>query len=160
MWNREEVRDFSVNGPVGVDGTSTLDRRPGDSKDARTATFGGSVIVKGDVSASEDLTIDGRVEGRIDLPENTLTIGPNATIQANVIAKIVVVFGSLVGTITAREKVDVRRSGSVEGNVACARLAIQEGAHFSGKVDTKGQRKPAVDANPKADKPVALAPVA
>ena len=162
MWNREELKDsndYRTNAPGRTDATPGLDRRPGDPKDVRVATFGGSVIVKGEVTGLEDLTIDGRVEGRIDLPDHVLTIGPNATIQANINAKIVTVFGSVVGTITARDKVDVRRGGSVEGTVTCVRIAIQDGAHFCGKVDTKGRRSPAIDADGKTAK-LALAPVA
>ena len=104
--------------------------------------------VKGEIVGSEDLTIDGQVEGKIDLPEHMLTIGPNATILADIVAKSLTVFGSVIGTITAREKVDLRKSGSVEGTVTCGRIAMQEGAHLSGKLTTKGQRKPAAAITP------------
>ena len=79
-----------------------------------------------------------------------LTIGPNATILADIIANRVTVFGSVVGTITARDKVDLRKSGSVEGTVTCGRIAVQEGAHLSGKLTTQTQRKPAVKETPAA----------
>jgi cytoskeletal protein CcmA (bactofilin family) len=102
-----------------------------------TASLGGSVFVKGEINGSEDLTVDGRVEGRIDLPEHTLTIGPNAKIDAGITAKNVTIFGSVTGTITAREKVDVRSSATVQGTVTCGRIAVQEGATINGKVETK-----------------------
>jgi cytoskeletal protein CcmA (bactofilin family) len=93
------------------------------------------VFVKGELTGSEDVTVDGRVEGRIDLPDHALTIGPNGHIQADIVAKVLTVFGLVVGGIRARDKVDIRRGGSLEGDLACARLAIQDGAHFCGKVD-------------------------
>lgn len=132
MWNKEEQKN---GGPT--------DGQPGDPKDVRAATLGTSVCVKGAITASEDLTIDGQVEGRIDLPNHLLTIGPNATILADINATRVTVFGSVIGTIVAKDKVDLRKSGSVEGTVTCGRIAIQEGAHITGKLTT-GQRKPAV----------------
>ena len=102
-----------------------------------TASLGGSVFVKGEINGSEDLTVDGRVEGRIDLPDHALTIGPNAKLEATITAKIVTIFGSVTGTITAREKVDVRSSATVQGIVTCGRIAVQEGATVNGKLETK-----------------------
>jgi cytoskeletal protein CcmA (bactofilin family) len=119
--------------------------KEGEQKTAGIATLGNSVLVKGDITGSEDLTIDGQVEGRIDLPKHTLTIGPNATIVADVTARVVILFGSIVGTITAGEKVELRSSGSAEGAITCGHIAIQDGANFCGKLETKNPRKPAVE---------------
>ena len=153
------MKDYRPNGTTRPDDGPTSDRRPGDPKEVRAAALGGSVIVKGEITGSEDLTIDGRVEGRIDLPDHVLTIGPNATIQANIVAKVVTIFGSITGTIKARERLDVRKTASVEGTLSCGRITIQEGAHVSGKVETQGQRKPGAANTNTIDKP-ALAPVA
>jgi cytoskeletal protein CcmA (bactofilin family) len=112
-------------------------------KNAGVATLGNSVFVKGEITGSEDLTIDGQVEGRIDLPEHTLTVGPNATLVADINAKSVIVFGSVVGTIVAREKVELRSSAAAEGAITCGRIAVQEGAKLSGKLETKDQQKTA-----------------
>jgi cytoskeletal protein CcmA (bactofilin family) len=87
------------------------------------------------LSGSEDLTIEGHVEGRIDLKGNVLTIGPNGKIKAEVFAKAVVVLGEVTGNVTASEKVDIRDNGSVDGDIASPRVAIAEGAHFRGSVD-------------------------
>src|SRR5262245_26515275 len=114
--------------------------REGEQKDARVATLGGSVSVKGEISGSEDLTLDGQIEGRIELPDHALTVGPNLTVMADINARVVTVFGTVIGTITARETVDVRKTGSVEGTLTCGSLAIQEGATVSGKVETKKPR--------------------
>ena len=98
------------------------------------AALGRSVAVKGELTGSEDLTVDGRVDGSIDLSQHALTIGPNATIHATIAAKTVTVFGTVVGNITAADTI-IRKGASVEGNLSCTRLAIQDGAHFCGKVD-------------------------
>jgi len=116
----------------------------GEQKDVRPASMGISVSIKGEISGSEDLTVDGQVEGRIDLAEHTLTIGPNATVVADVNAKVIIIFGTVIGTIAAREKADIRKSASVEGSLSCGRLAVQDGARITGKVETKS-RPEAVD---------------
>jgi cytoskeletal protein CcmA (bactofilin family) len=101
--------------------------------------IGKSVVIKGELSGSEDLTIEGHVEGRIDLKDNVLTIGPNGKIKAEVFAKSVVVLGEVTGNVTASEKVDIRDNGSVDGDIASPRVAIAEGAHFRGSVDMQRQ---------------------
>jgi len=111
-------------------------------KNPGVATLGNSVFVKGEITGSEDLTIDGQVEGRIDLPDHTLTVGPNATLVADINAKNVIVFGSVVGTLVAREKVELRSSASAEGAVTCGRISVQEGAKLNGKLETKEQSAP------------------
>jgi cytoskeletal protein CcmA (bactofilin family) len=119
-------------------------------KDVRVATIGISVSIKGEIKGSEDLTVDGQVEGKIELPEHTLTIGPNATVVADINAKVVTVFGSVIGTVVAREKADIRKSASVEGSLTCGRLAVQEGATINGKIETKS--RPAVAKSDKSEK--------
>ena len=116
--------------------------------------IGKSVVIKGELSGSEDLTIEGHVEGRIDLKGNVLTIGPNGKIKAEVFAKSVVVLGEVTGNVTASEKVDIRDNGSVDGDIASPRVAIAEGAHFRGTVDM--QRKGA-QAGQQPAKPAAQA---
>jgi cytoskeletal protein CcmA (bactofilin family) len=111
----------------------------GEQKDVKVATIGLSVSIKGEIKGSEDLTVDGQLEGRIDLPDHTLTIGPNATIVADITAKIVTIFGSVIGNVSAREKVDIRKTASVEGTLTSGRLAVQEGAKITGKVETKNR---------------------
>jgi cytoskeletal protein CcmA (bactofilin family) len=119
-------------------------------EDSNRPNFGRSVSVKGEVGGSEDLMIDGQVEGRIDLPDHVLTVGPNATIVADITVRVATIFGTVVGSITAREKIEVRKTGSVEGQITCARLVVQEGAILKGKVDAKGERQAAKPADVKA----------
>jgi cytoskeletal protein CcmA (bactofilin family) len=101
--------------------------------------IGKSVVIKGELNGSEDLTIEGHVEGTIQLRDHVLTIGPNGKIKAQVFAKSVIVLGEVTGNVTASEKVDIRDNGSVDGDIISPRVAIAEGAHFRGSVDM--QRK-------------------
>jgi cytoskeletal protein CcmA (bactofilin family) len=121
--------------------------------------IGKSVVIKGELSGSEDLTIEGQVEGKIELRQNVLTIGPNGKIKAQVFAKAVIVQGEVVGNIAASEKVDIRDNGSVEGDIASPRVAIAEGAHFRGSIDMQ-RNAPAKPDGPKPDAPKADAPKA
>ncbi len=119
-----------------------------DSKDV--VNIGKSVVIKGELNGSEDLTVEGHVEGRIELKQHVLTIGPNGRIKAEVFAKAVVVLGEVIGNITASEKVDIRDNGKVDGNIVAPRVAIAEGAHFRGSVDM--QRKSEAPKAPEAQK--------
>jgi cytoskeletal protein CcmA (bactofilin family) len=106
--------------------------------------IGKSVVIKGELSGSEDLTIEGQVEGKIELRGNVLTIGPNGKIKAQVFAKAVIVLGEVIGNVTASEKVDIRDNGSVDGDLTSPRVAIAEGAHFRGSIDMQrgGEKGP------------------
>ena len=101
----------------------------------KTVNIGKSVIIKGELNGSEDLTIEGAVEGKIELRQNVLTIGPNGKIKAQVFAKSVIILGEVTGNVTATEKVDIRDNGSVDGDITAPRVAIAEGAHFRGSID-------------------------
>ena len=92
-------------------------------------------MIKGELSGSEDLTIEGQVEGSIELEQHVLTIGPNARIRAEVSAKAVVVLGEVMGDIKATEKVAIRDSGAVSGDIVAPKVAIAEGARFRGGLD-------------------------
>ena len=119
--------------------------------------IGKSVVIKGELNGSEDLTIEGHVEGTIQLKDHVLTIGPNGRIKAQVFAKAVIVLGEVTGNVTASEKVDLRDNGSVDGDIAAPRVAIAEGAHFRGSIDMQRTSKPAESkpAHPAASQPQA-----
>jgi len=125
--------------------------------------IGKSVVIKGELNGSEDLTIEGHVEGTIQLKEHVLTIGANGRIKAQVYAKAVIVLGEVIGNVTASEKVDIRDNGSVDGDIVSPRVAIAEGAHFRGSVDMqrKGGAAPQAPAQAKpAAAPAGAAPQA
>jgi cytoskeletal protein CcmA (bactofilin family) len=106
------------------------------------AQLGRSVFIRGELSGSEDIYVDGQVEGTIQLSGNSLTIGPNGRIRANITAKNVTVSGSVNGNIEAGERTDMRKSAVVKGDVKTRRIAIEEGAFFTGKLEILGDSKP------------------
>jgi cytoskeletal protein CcmA (bactofilin family) len=112
--------------------------------------IGKSVVIKGELNGSEDLTIEGQVEGKIELKDHVLTIGPNGKIKAQVFAKAVIVLGEVNGNVTASEKVDIRDGGSVDGDIIAPRVAIAEGAHFRGSVDMQRKGQPAAKESAKS----------
>jgi len=113
--------------------------------------IGKSVVIKGELNGSEDLTVEGHVEGKIELKEHVLTIGPHGRIKAEIHAKSVIVLGEVTGNIHASEKVDIRDNGSVDGDIVSPRVAIAEGAHFRGSVDMQRKAdKPAQPVKPEA----------
>src|ERR1043165_727874 len=107
------------------------------------ATIGKSLIIKGEVTGSESLYIDGRVEGAINLPGNRVTVGRNGQVQANINAKEVVVLGKVKGNVAASDRVDIRNEGSLGGDVVCQRISIEDGAWFKGSIDIRkpGQKE-------------------
>jgi len=144
MWKRDEsVR--SAGGqpaapPPPASATKTLARPDAVHNVERDiVNIGKSIVIKGELNGSEDLTIEGHVEGTIQLREHVLTIGANGKIKAEVFAKTVIVLGEVTGNVTASDKVDIRDNGSVDGDIVSPRVAIAEGAHFRGSVDM--QRK-------------------
>jgi cytoskeletal protein CcmA (bactofilin family) len=101
------------------------------------ATIGKSLVVKGEVTGSESLYIDGKVEGSINLPGNRVTVGRNGQVAANILAREVVVLGKVRGNINASDRVDIRSEGSLTGDVAAARISIEDGAYFKGGIDIR-----------------------
>lgn len=99
------------------------------------AHIGKSVVIKGELSGSEDLYVDGNVDGKIELRNHSLTVGPNGNVKADVSAKSVVIQGKLEGTVVASDRVELKKSAVVHGDVTTQRIAIEEGAFLKGKVD-------------------------
>jgi len=165
MWKRDEAAKPNApagqgpapaqhsNAPLTAESTS----RPAPAGDTQrgqernVVNIGKSVVIKGELNGSEDLTIEGHVEGTIQLRDHVLTIGPNGRIKAQVFAKSVIVLGEVTGNVTASDKVDIRDNGSVDGDIVSPRVAIAEGAHFRGSVDMQRKAAPAQQQQPKAD---------
>ena len=147
MWKRDEPAKPSVPATPPASQTVTpsvaepVQARPNVTEAPRglersaTVNIGKSVVIKGELNGSEDLTIEGQVEGKIELRQNVLTIGANGRIKAQVFAKAVIILGEVTGNVTASEKVDIRDNGSVDGDITSPRVAIAEGAHFRGSID-------------------------
>ena len=139
MWKRDEAvrppQPTAAPTPAHVPEATPVRTEPTRHQERDMVNIGKSVIIKGELSGSEDLTIEGQVEGKIELRQNILTIGPNGKIKAQVFAKTVVVQGEVIGNITATERVDIRDAGSVDGDLSAPRVAIADGAHFRGAID-------------------------
>ena len=132
MWKREEPIPTVSPGVVGTVGSAPAD----DTGSANPKVIiGKSIVVKGELSGSEDLTVEGQVEGKIALKQHVLTVGVHGRIRAQVFAKSVVVLGEVIGNIEATEKVTIRNEGTVEGDIKAPRVAIAEGAKFRGGID-------------------------
>jgi cytoskeletal protein CcmA (bactofilin family) len=172
MWKRDEaVRPSSGQPTAAPQPPAPATSAPTGGTGARAeasnlmekdiVNIGKSVVIKGELNGSEDLTIEGHVEGTIQLREHVLTIGPNGKIKAQVFAKSVVVLGEVTGNVTASDKVDIRDNGSVDGDIVSPRVAIAEGAHFRGSVDMQRKGAAAAAAAPaQSGKPVQAAPQA
>ena len=111
------------------------------------AVISKGLFVKGEISGTESLYIDGKVEGSINLPGNRVTIGRNGTVGANVTAREVVVMGKVRGNVSASDRVDIRAEGALSGDVSAARISIEDGAFFKGGIDI---RKPNANDKPQA----------
>ena len=118
-----------------------MDEKRGGTDARRLASWIGKLIlVKGDVVSSGDLVIDGRVEGTIALGDHSLTIGPGATVVADLDAKTVIVSGSVKGNVSGKASVELHASGVVDGDITTPRFVMQEGATLRGRVDTGPRR--------------------
>ena len=115
-----------------------------------STVIGKSVIIRGDLSGSEDLYLDGDIEGTITLKESSLTLGPNAQIRADIDVRDLVIFGKLAGNIHATGRVDLRQSASVKGDIFAGKLSIEESAVLSGRVELTSSGAPAAPAAAKA----------
>ena len=154
MWKRDEAVRPASGQPAAPQapqapasaGAPAARAEASQNRERDNVNIGKSVVIKGELNGSEDLTIEGQVEGKIELRDHVLTIGANGRIKAAVFAKAVIVLGEVTGNVTATDKVDIRDNGSVDGDIVAPRVAIAEGAHFRGSVDMQrksGQAQPA-----------------
>jgi cytoskeletal protein CcmA (bactofilin family) len=128
---------------------STDAMRPlGATADRATARLGASLHVKGEISGNEDLLIDGSVEGLIQLDERKLTIGATAKVTADIIAREVVVYGNVKGNLRAKDRIEIKKDGSVNGDLTTARIMIEDGAYFKGsiEIDKSAEKEPSGNA--------------
>src|SRR3954470_13386686 len=112
-----------------------------DNYRADVAHIGKSVLIKGELSGSEDLYLDGEVEGNIFLKEHSLTVGPNGRVRANIQAKDVVVHGKVDGNVQGTDRVELKRSAVLSGDISTARIVIEDGAFFKGAIDIRKEGK-------------------
>jgi cytoskeletal protein CcmA (bactofilin family) len=134
MWNRDSAVKSKETGESQAIQSATP-ALPAEERRV-VAWVGRSVIFNGTLISSEDMTIDGRVEGTIEARGQSLTIGPNADIRADIVAKTVMIFGSVTGGVRASARVEIRASGRLEGSLAAPRIVVFDGALVRGRVDT------------------------
>ena len=146
MWNPRETETSTTNRqtakrkgqPTPSRKSTPASEQVGPSHGAGIVNIGQSIFIHGELTGSEDIAIEGRVDGKIDLKEHNLTIGPKGRIQAEVNAKTVVVQGKLTGNISASEKVELAETSRVSGDIITPRIFIADGARLKGSVDTSG----------------------
>lgn len=106
------------------------------------ATIGPSIFIKGDLSGDEDLVIEGRVEGKVDLKQNNVTVGKNGRVRADVFGRVVTIEGEVDGNVFAQEQAIVRQSGAVRGNITSPRVVLEDGSRFKGSIDMEPKDTP------------------
>jgi cytoskeletal protein CcmA (bactofilin family) len=122
-WEEKPVMATDALRPMGATG------------DRSSARLGSSLHVKGEITGSEDLLIDGSVEGLIQLDERKLTVGATAKVTADIIAREVVVYGTVKGNLRAKDRIEIKKDGSVNGDLTTSRIMIEDGAYFKGSIE-------------------------
>src|SRR3981189_1191515 len=125
MWDHKKLETQSTDAMCPGDATA----------DSMTGWLGSSLHVKGDITGTEDLLIDGSVEGLIQLDERKLTVGATAKVTADITAREVVVYGSVKGNLRAKDRIEIKKDGSVNGDLTTARIMIEAGAYFKGSIE-------------------------
>jgi cytoskeletal protein CcmA (bactofilin family) len=137
MWKKEDARPQGVlETSTGFGPSPTRDTASAPASSRGAASIGQGIRIKGEITGSEDLIVDGPVEGKLQLTNGSLTVGPNGTVKADITAREVIVRGRVEGKILGRDRVQLSSTGNVTGEVQTQRLAIEDGAVLRGKVET------------------------
>jgi cytoskeletal protein CcmA (bactofilin family) len=145
MWNKRKEEEYppktsatpAAASPIKENAPMSTNPAPSHhATDSRgPAVIGKSVMIKGQIFSREDLTIDGEIDGSVELHEHRLTVGPNGKLQAGVKAREVVVLGTIHGNVEASDKIDIRKDAKLVGDIKTARIVIEDGAYFKGSID-------------------------
>jgi cytoskeletal protein CcmA (bactofilin family) len=142
MWTKQQtVAETPIAPPIQgsvspvVPFNSPSTPRLSGSTARNSARLGAGLVIKGHITGAEDLQIDGKVDGPISLDGHELTVGPSAQLHSEIRAGEVVVYGKLVGNVHARGRVDITKDGSIIGDISSARISIEDGAHFKGRIE-------------------------
>jgi cytoskeletal protein CcmA (bactofilin family) len=140
MWKKDEVPTQTPTS-TRPEPTPRPERSAPSSSPGERATIGRSITIKGEVSGDEDLLIQGRVDGSVDLKQHAVTVGPDGEVKASIVARVVTVEGRVEGDLSAEEQVILRSAASVHGDITAPRVVLEDGARFRGGVDM-GEPKP------------------
>lgn len=149
MWDKDkkkESKELEVKQSEEMQITPEV-RRFNNPDRGEVVKIGKSIFIKGEISGAQDLVIDGKVDGEIKLKENQVTVGDNGKISGEIHAKIIIINGEVVGNMFAREKLEIKSSGALKGDITSPKLIIDDGAFFKGSIDME------VDGQKRLDKP-------
>jgi cytoskeletal protein CcmA (bactofilin family) len=152
MWTKREMDQNKSEEPMARESMPTSSPKPS----GKLGYIGESIFIKGELTGNEDLTIEGRVEGKIELKDHHLTIGGPGKVNAEILAKSVTITGEVVGNVRADERIEISNHGRLKGNIASPRITIADGAHFKGSVDMDGKSSPAVEPMKKEERSPAI----
>src|SRR6202035_116462 len=134
-WKRDDYPNAQPEQPASPPRPTAASPSPEPPRRADRATIGPSIFIKGDLAGEEDLVIEGRVEGKVDLKQHNVTIGKNGRVKADVFGRIVTVEGEVDGNVIAQEQAVLRQSGAVRGNITAPRVTLEDGSRFKGSID-------------------------
>jgi len=163
MWNKKKEEEYPPKSSSAAAPAANLSKEsnptmsaPAQSSQALesrgSAVIGKSVMIKGQIFSREDLTIDGEVEGSVELQEHRLTVGPHGKVQAGVKAHEIIVLGTIHGNVDAADRIEIRKDARLVGDIKTARIVIEDGAYFKGSIDIQRPEvaRPAPAARPAA----------
>lgn len=155
MWKKSEPEESHPQpAPAPMPQPAVAPRNPAPPV-REQAVIGSSICIKGDLTGEEDLSIEGRLEGKIELRRHTVVIGKNGRIKGDIYGKVITVEGTVEGNLYGEEQLMVRQSGTVRGNIVAPRVVLEDGSNFKGNIDMSPKEKSAAASAP--DKPVIVA---
>ena len=144
-WKREDQPvnnpDPSMNAPRPTIPTPVASPQSDPRRTGERATIGASIIIKGDLSGDEDLIIEGRVEGKVDLKQHNVTVGRSGRVKADIVGKVVTIEGEVDGNVFAQEQAILRQAGAIRGNITAPRVILEDGSRFKGSIDMESSRE-------------------
>lgn len=132
MWDKKDIKPRPIETPISQ--PNFVDARPIEPS-AEVVRVGRSIVIKGEISGAQDLTLEGRLEGKIELKDNRVTISESGIVNGEIFARQIAIQGQVVGNVYAEERVEIKSSGSLRGDIVAPRLIIEDGAYFKGSVE-------------------------
>lgn len=158
MWKKPEQDESQPqSAPAPTPQPAAVPRMSVPQVREQTAVVGSSIFIKGDLTGEEDLSIEGRLEGKIESRRHSVTVGKNGRIKGDIFGRLITVEGTVEGNLYGEEQLIVRHSGTVRGNIVSPRVTLEDGSNFKGSIDMSPKEKPAAAPAPAPDKPIIVA---